>query len=282
MFSLAWGIPPLRLTPEGVWKVLATLLVGRYRTPDQYVSHARRRHTILDPATELSIREYVRACKRGSGPAKAKVSFPFESLFNVPTSWVDSSLSESTPALVSMMVLNCWWITRDIEAAARVIHVTFDHDRRSATWLVPASKRDPRAAGEARTRGCCFAAGVRHSVCPYHLLVRYFALLAAKFGPGFDTVQRNLSLLLARNSDALLKHQVITAHRSVVASSGTTPTMVDGIGKTRQRFGGHVCRAVGAVWYQNRKELHLVQWFARWGVAGYRATHPKFSVAQAC
>ena len=82
--------------------------------------------------------------------------------------------------------------------------------------------------------------------------VQYFALLAARFGPGFDTVQSNLPLFPARNGDMLLKHQVITAYRSVIAISGTAPTMIDGIENTRQRVGGHVCRVVSAVWlYQN-------------------------------
>ena len=42
---LAWGTPPLAFTPGGVRKVLATFLACRYRTPEQYVSAARRHHT---------------------------------------------------------------------------------------------------------------------------------------------------------------------------------------------------------------------------------------------
>ena len=150
-----------------------------------------------------------------------------------------------------MTVLNCWLVTREMEASA-------------ATWLLPASKRHPHAAGEVRTHDCGCADEVRHSLCPF--FVQYFALLAARFGPGFDTVQSNLPLFPARNGDMLLKHQIITANRSVIAMSGTAPTMIDGIGNTRQRVGGHVCRVVGAVWlHQNLTDLHFVQLFSRWG-----------------
>ena len=103
-----------------------------------------------------------------------------------------------------------------------------------------------------------------HSVCPF--FVQYFALLAARFGPGFDTDQSNLPWFPASNGDMLLKHQIITANRSVIAMSGTAPTMIDGIGNTRQRVGGHVCRVVGVVWlHQNLTDLHFVQLFTLWG-----------------
>ena len=90
-------------------------------------------------------------------------------------------------------------------------------------------------------------APMRSAILCVHFFVQYCALLAAKFGPGFDTVQSNLPLFPARNGDMLLKHQIITAYRSVIAMSGTAPTMNDGIGNTRQQVGGHVCRVVGAV-----------------------------------
>ena len=206
---------------------------------------------VPDPATELTIREYVRACKRGSGPAKAKDSLPFEFLLTVPACWVDTSLSESAPiALVCMTVLNWWLVTREMEAsAARVIHVTFDHDRCTGGCYLRRNATHMQLVKFALTT---VVAPMRSAILCVRFFVQYFALLAARFGPGFDTVQSNLPLFPARNGDMLLKHQVITAYRSVIAISGTAPTMIDGIGNTRQRVGGHVCRVVGAVWlYQN-------------------------------
>ena len=91
-------------------------------------------------------------------------------------------------------------------------------------------------------------APLRSAILCVLFFVQYFALLAARFGPGIDTVQSNVPLFPARNGDMLLKHQVITAYRSVIAISGAAPTMIDGIGNTRQRVCGHVCRVVGAVW----------------------------------
>ena len=45
-FARAWGLQPIPPTVDGVRKILATFLAGHYRTPDQYVSEARRRHTL--------------------------------------------------------------------------------------------------------------------------------------------------------------------------------------------------------------------------------------------
>ena len=82
-----------------------------------------------------------------SGPSKATDSFPYEFFFNDPAFGVGRSLSEGTTiAPVCMMVLNYLWVTCEIEAsAALVIHVTYDHESRTATWLLCASKRDPHA-----------------------------------------------------------------------------------------------------------------------------------------
>ena len=54
---------------------------------------------------------------------------------------------------------------------------------------------------------------------------------------------------------------------SSTPSLGTfAETKVDGQGRIQERFGGHVCRVIGAIWlFRTLKELYLVQLFARWG-----------------
>ena len=201
------------------------------------------------------------------GPPRAKDEFPFESLFVILPFWTDVANSALPVAPVCMMLLNCWWVTREIEAsAARVAHITFDHETQSVTWLLPASKRDLFAVGEARTHGCGCTTGSRHPACPYHMFVDYFRVPAAKFGEDFDSIHRNLPLFPSSLGATLLKKHVIEAYRTVIKKAGVATTKVDALGVTRQRFGGHVCRVVGAVWlYQTLGELYLVQLFARWG-----------------
>ena len=95
-FARVWGLQPIPLTVDGVGKILATFLAGQCRTPDQYVSEARRRHTFAlgQPPradVEITIKGYVRACKRGIGPSAAKDHFNFEELFPLPLFWTDTS-----------------------------------------------------------------------------------------------------------------------------------------------------------------------------------------------
>ena len=62
-FSRAWGLQPIPLTVDGVRKILPTFSAN-HKTPEQYVSEARRRHTLAHgeapPAdVEIMIKKYV-------------------------------------------------------------------------------------------------------------------------------------------------------------------------------------------------------------------------------
>ena len=144
------------------------------------------------------------------------------------------------------MALNCWWATREIKAsAARVIRVTFDHERRTATRLSPESKRDPHAAGEARTHGCGCADEVRHSVCPHFVLVQHCALLAS--GWGLASTLFSATCRCSRPTTVIRCSSIRSSRQTVRLSTDLEPR-------------------VGAVWlYQNLKELCSDQMFTRWG-----------------
>ena len=270
--TCSWGLPPLPLTADKVRAVLASFQAGRYRAPEQYVSEARRRHTLwtgstLDPATELVIRDYVRSCKRGIGPPSAKDDFNFESLFHIEMLFKGADEPRAPMFPAYMLFLNIWWATREIEAsAARFFHVTIDHENMVVSWLLPVSKRDPFAVGETRSHGCGCIAGVRHPVCPYHLFKEYLSLIIGVFGCDIEDPVRAFPLFPTSNGATLHKHHVVAAYREVIAHAGVNTTKIDGQGRVRQRFGGHVCRVVGAIWlFKHLKELYLVQLFARWG-----------------
>ena len=241
-------------------------------TPEQHVSEVQSGDTILtsqvlDPATERSIRERVfeRASAAVVQPRRRTHCLLNFCSLSLRAGW--TRRSQKAPPLL--------WCAR------RFLTAGWSHARWKLLRHVSSTSLSTTIA--ALQRGCYLrrnathmqlvklalttvVAPMRSDILCVRFFVQYFALLATRFGPGFDTVQSNLPLFPARNGDMLLKHQIITAYRSVIAISGTAPTMIDGIGNTRQRVVGHVCHVVGAVWlYQNLEDLHFVQLFARWG-----------------
>ena len=128
---------------------MSSPLVGRFRRPEQCVSEARRRHTLhtgdfFDKRTELIIRENTGACKHGMGQPAAKDYFAFESLLTLDPFWSWSKEDATPLAPLCIMLLNVWWVTREIEAsAARIFHLTVDRVPTTASWLLPTLKRDP-------------------------------------------------------------------------------------------------------------------------------------------
>ena len=94
-------------------------------------------------------------------------------------------------------------------SAARASHIEVDYTRHTVTWLLPASKRDPYAAWEARTHWCWCRNGVRHPACPYHIFLEYFEVLKQRFGHDFASPDRNLPLFPSVNGSTLLKRDVV-------------------------------------------------------------------------
>ena len=214
----------------------------------------------------MTLRDFMRACKRGMGPAQSKAYLSLDKLFHF-----DPLLCEPTPEVQpllpnAMLSLNIWWATREVEtSAARFYHVTRDEVSHTVTWLLPASKRDPVAAGESRTHGCC-CQQERHPVCPLHLFRDYISVIIMKFGHKIQDPSESFPLFPSAAGKTLLKRYVVAAYRLVLQRAGIATLTSDASGRPRQRFAGHVCRVVGAVWlFSTLRELYLVQLFARWG-----------------
>ena len=75
---------------HGVWKILPTFLVAYYNTPDNSRAVVGTPSLSAPPAdVEITIKRYVRACKRGT----AKHHFNFEEFFPLPLFWTDTSKS---------------------------------------------------------------------------------------------------------------------------------------------------------------------------------------------
>ena len=130
----------------------------------------------------MTLLDYTRACKRGMGPAQSKAYFSFDKMFHLDPLLCEPT-SEVQPLLPNAMLsLNIWWATREVETSvARFHYVIFDEVSHTVTWLLPASKRDPFAAGESRTHGCC-CQQERHPVCPFHFFREYISVIIKKFG----------------------------------------------------------------------------------------------------
>ena len=177
------------------------------------------------------------------GPPRAKDEFILSRCSFFLPSGLTSLIRLFLVAPVCMMLLNFWWVTREIEAsAARVAHITVDHKTQLVTWLLHASNRDLFAVGEVRTHVCGCTNVSRHRGCPYHVVVDYFKVLAAKLAECFHSIHRNLPLFPSSLGANLLKKHVIEAYRTVIKTAGIATTKADALGVTRQRFGGHVTK----------------------------------------
>ena len=113
-----------------------------------------------------------------------------------------------------MFILNVWWVTREIEvSAAKFAHITFHHEAKTVTWLLPASKRDPYAAGEAGTHGCACTREVVHPACPYHVFVAY---MDKKQEEAFESQRSQLPLFPSTTGAIMKKAEVVHAYRCVI------------------------------------------------------------------
>ena len=96
---------------------------------------------------------------------------------------------------------------RDISRSG---HARYSRTARVVTWLLPASKRDPYAAGEARSHGCACVTE-RSPACPYHAMIDYITILVEKFGETFNVLSRSLPLFPDGFGNTLTKSQVVSS-----------------------------------------------------------------------
>ena len=200
----------------------------------------------VDDCTELTITEYLRACRRGIGPTACKDSFDFPVLFPFILDPPIISLFGVPVSPIHILVLNVWWVTREIEtSAARTMHVTVDRTARVVTWLLPASKRDPYAAGEARSHGCACVTE-RSPACPYHAMIDYLAILVEKFGETFNVPSRSLPMFADGFGNTLTKSQVVSSYRETLRKA-VVSTDGKGIQRGALRVACMSCHGSGVV-----------------------------------
>ena len=274
--ATSWGEAPLPVTPAVIRLVAAGLKSGGYRSCEQYFSRARQEHlrvlgVPVDAAAEQAFRDFGRSVERGAGPSELKDGFRLEDLapfVAIPSAEGAASAAEGCClAPWALTVLGTWWVCRGIElSAAEAADVELDQDKRTVSWSLPVSKRDPQARGESRQHGCCCATPALAPLCPFHLMAAYLQLLQTVFGASFRLPARRMPLFPSAAGMVLTKAATVEAVRSCIAQAGEPLTRVDGMGVARQRFGEHALRVSGAqALARGGMELYLIQLFARWG-----------------
>ena len=142
------------------------------------------------------------------------VYFAFEEIFKFPHFVQEQA---NTVAPVCMFILSVWWVTREIEASAvKFSHLAVEHEPKTVTWLLPTSRRDPYAAGEARTHGCACRRDVVHSACPYHVFVAFMDKLVEALG----RQRPRLPLFPSKTAAMMKKTEVVHAYRCVIQQAG--------------------------------------------------------------
>ena len=181
MAKEVWQEHPLPLTEELVRKQAAAFYAGGYRSAAQYFSRAKEEHLRVykkpvSVSVMKAIKDYTRSTERGIGPSKRKDSIPFEDvadqLVEVPPAQLPTD-PEMCIWPAGMFCLGAWWLTRGIELAfAEVGRVVISYTNKTAAWVLPASKRDPKALGQTRTQACvCVRVPSKSALCPYCVMV---------------------------------------------------------------------------------------------------------------
>ena len=189
-----WDLTPIPISADVVLALGASLKAGGYRSAALYLSavkvHSERHGFITSNVVERLIKDAVRSCERGQGAPKQAAALPLERLHLLPTEdspWVEGGPVGPAQAIVA----GAWWLTREIElSCTRAVHVSLAGDPATAgalvaTWHLPASKADARAAGVSRTHGCACCRGPLRR-CPAHALYIQLARLRRLFPEKFD------------------------------------------------------------------------------------------------
>jgi len=170
-----WQEHPLPLTEDLVRKQAAAFYAGGYRSAAQYFARAKEEHLkVFKKPVSVSvlkaIRDYTRSTERGIGPSKLKDSIPFEDIADQLVEIPPLQLPKDPEMCIwpaGMVCLGTWWLTRGIELAfAEVSHVSVNYANKTIAWVLPASKRDPKALGETRTQACvCMKVPSKSMLC---------------------------------------------------------------------------------------------------------------------
>ena len=157
-----WGLVPLPPSTRTLRALGATLKQGRYRSAASYLyiykADAERQGFPWDPVLQRLLKDAIRSCERGMGPATRARPLPLLQLGGLPgglQAWVAGGPARPRNAVV----VGAWWLMREVElSTARAIHAEVIGDWWSSSaqlkLTLPMSKTDPLALGAARSHKC--------------------------------------------------------------------------------------------------------------------------------
>ena len=166
---------------------------------------------------------------------------------------------------------------REIEASLALWKsVTFDFGTSVVTWVLPASKADPKALGKSRSWGCLCSdtVGDGPGPCPYHALLAQRQAVASTFD--LDAADLAGYPVFPDTDGSVCQKQAVVDTAKVVAGLlGMSDDLVKGVT-------GHVCRITGAQHLARLGfDVVLIQLMARWAseiVRHYIAEAPLGSI----
>ena len=209
----------------------------------------------------------------------SKQAFALEQLNALPKSLIAETRlahdKNATSAKLRLVILGSWFLLREIEvAAAEAWHLTVDNDKQICTWMLSATKTDPRAIGTSRSHGCCCQQG-RTIICPYHTARDHLQCIQSLHGQEYTAGQQAFPLFPRgifseapqdKSTAFLTKPEVISYIEHVAQLIGEAIEYITPQGKRKRRFGGHVMRVMGAQLLARADvELNVIKLVGRWG-----------------
>jgi len=275
-------VPVLPLTVSKLESVAAMFKEGDYGSFDNYVSRARREHTMAGHQWTDQLRDLRadlrRSVLRGKGEAKQAGVIDLERIHEVENS--DEAYVPDGPIGPRRFVEVCSAFgCREIEGSLNLASsTTLIAGKDLVELMLPASKTDPQALSERRAWGCwCEEVdmGKRdRAVCPLCATREQFALLHEKFGRSDGTLPPGLPLFPTSTGGTATKAGVTSTIEKIAEAMGEE--LVDRHG--RRKYTAHACRVSGAQFLgQNNIDLPVIAMLFRWAgpsVLRYAARAP--------
>ena len=188
-----WGLEPLPVTHEVIIALGSALKAGGYRTAESYLgllrSKAERAGQVLTPDLLRLLRDALRSCLRGRGPALRPLPLPLQRLGELPVG-DDPWVSSGPLGPRNLIVAGAGFLLREMElSTTRALHVEIVPDAARVEvikWTLPASKNDPRAVGTTRCHACICGKNSPKTHCPVHSLLDQMWTLERAFPERFD------------------------------------------------------------------------------------------------
>lgn len=193
---------------------------------------------------DFAVRKATLSVTRGLGLARQSAPFDLLEALRVARQGDIPATDNAPLGWVNLLVLATFFVLREIEIAyLRIEHITISEDTRKVTFLLPVSKKDPKAVGCTRSWQClCPGGGVDNPIrvdCPYHAAEAQLSLLRAHFTAPLSP---GLPLFPTSAGQPMAKAAVVAHLEATVAAYGA-PTMQPSGAKM---FGGHSFRVTGA------------------------------------